>query len=330
MTILVPGGAGYIGSHTVREIVDRGGDAAVVDNLVTGHRRAAHPKARFYQGDIRDRAFLDSVFAKEDVSAVIHFAASSVVPESMRDPLKYYDNNLHGTLVLLQAMLAHGVRDIVFSSTAATYGEPESVPIQESSPANPTNAYGETKLAMEKMIGWAARAADLRFVSLRYFNACGAHPDGSIGEDHRPESHLIPLILQAALGQREKVSVFGDKYPTRDGTCVRDYIHVCDLADAHIAAVKHLADGGAPEIINLGNGAGFTVGEVLAAAREVTGRPIPAEVAPNRPGDPAQLVASNEKARRILGFVPKRPGIADIIADAWKWHSARPEGFGAE
>ena len=327
MTILVPGGAGYIGSHTVYELIERGRDVAVVDSLATGHERAVHPKARFYRGDVRDRAFLDAVFAKESIESVIHFAASSVVPESMADPLKYYDNNLYGTLVLLQAMCAHGCGRIVFSSTAAVYGEPKSVPIPENATTRPTNAYGETKLAMEKMFAWTAQAADLRFVSLRYFNACGAHPGGMIGEDHTPETHLIPILLQVANGKRERVSIFGNAYPTRDGTCVRDYIHVCDLADAHIAAVDYLAAGGASDIFNLGNGVGFTVKEVVETARAVTGQPIPAVVAANRPGDPAQLVASNEKACRILGFSPRRAAIDEIVDSAWKWHHAHPEGF---
>ena len=226
MAILVLGGAGYIGSHTVYELIDAGRDVVVADNLQTGFKAAVHPKARFYQLDIRNRASLDVLFQAEKIDGVIHFAASSQVGESMSDPLKYYDNNLHGTMVLLQAMVAHGVDKIVFSSTAATYGEPEQVPILETDKTVPTNCYGETKLSMEKMMAWTSRAHGLRYVALRYFNACGAHPSGKIGEVHNPETHLIPVILQVPNGQREKLSIFGGDYPTKDGTCVRDYIHV--------------------------------------------------------------------------------------------------------
>ena len=282
MTILVLGGAGYIGSHTVYELIDRGEDVVIIDNLETGHIEAVHEKARFYKGDIRDRGFLDSVFAKEKIDAVIHFAANSLVGESMVDPLKYYDNNLCGTKVLLEAMIAHGIDKIVFSSTAATYGEPERVPILETDKTEPTNTYGETKLSMEKMFKWTAKAHNLRFVSLRYFNACGAHESGKIGEAHNPESHLIPLILQVPNGQRESIAIFGEDYDTKDGTCVRDYIHVTDLAQAHILAVKYLAEGGESNIFNLGNGVGFTVKEVIDSARKVTGHEIKAVVSPRR------------------------------------------------
>lgn len=263
MAILVLGGAGYIGSHTVYELIDAGRDVVVADNLLTGFRAAVHPKARFYQLDIRDRSALDELFTKEKIEGVIHFAASSQVGESMSDPLKYYDNNLHGTMVLLQAMVAHGVDKIVFSSTAATYGEPERVPILETDRTDPTNCYGETKLAMEHMMRWVSRAHGLKYVALRYFNACGAHPSGAIGEAHNPETHLIPLILQVPNGQREKISIFGDDYPTKDGTCIRDYIHVSDLAQAHILALDHLLQGGESDVFNLGNGVGFTVKEVI-------------------------------------------------------------------
>ena len=230
MAILVLGGAGYIGSHTAYELIDNGVDVVIADNLETGHIEAVHPKARFYQGDIRDRAFCDMLFEKEPIEGVIHFAANSLVGESMTKPLKYYDNNLCGTKVLLESMVAHGIDKIVFSSTAATYGEPENIPILETDPTHPTNTYGETKLSMERMFHWVGQAHGLRYVSLRYFNACGAHKSGQIGEAHHPETHLIPLILQVPLGQREQVSIYGDDYDTRDGTCVRDYIHVTDLA----------------------------------------------------------------------------------------------------
>ena len=327
MAILVLGGAGYIGSHTVYELIDAGRDVVVADNLLTGFRAAVHPKARFYELDIRDRKAVDALFEKETIEGVIHFAASSQVGESMVDPLKYYDNNLWGTTVLLQSMVAHGVDKIVFSSTAATYGEPERVPILESDRTEPTNCYGETKLAMERMMSWTSRAHGLRYVALRYFNAAGAHPSGSIGEAHTPETHLIPIILQVPNGQRDKVSIFGGDYPTRDGTCVRDYIHVTDLAQAHILALDYLLAGGENNVFNLGNGVGFTNKEVVEVARSVTGHPIPAEIAPRRAGDPAQLVASSEKAKAVLGWKPKYDDLNTIVATAWKWHQSHPNGY---
>ena len=327
MAILVLGGAGYIGSHTVYELIDAGRDVVVADNLLTGFRAAVHPKARFYHLDIRDRAALDVLFQSEKIDGVIHFAASSQVGESMSDPLKYYDNNLHGTMVLLSAMVAHGVDKIVFSSTAAAYGEPEQVPILETDRTVPTNCYGETKLSMERMMAWVSQAHGLRYVALRYFNAAGAHPSGSIGEAHTPETHLIPIILQVPNGQRDKVSIFGGDYPTRDGTCVRDYIHVTDLAQAHILALDYLLAGGENNVFNLGNGVGFTNKEVVEVARSVTGHPIPAEVAPRRAGDPAQLVASSEKAKAVLGWKPKYDDLNTIVATAWKWHQSHPNGF---
>ena len=327
MTVLVLGGAGYIGSHTVYALIDQGYDVVIVDNLETGHLEAVHEKARFYQGDIRNRAFIDSVFEKEQIDAVIHFAANSLVGESMVNPLKYYDNNLCGTKVLLESMVAHKVGKIVFSSTAATYGEPESVPIVETDRTEPTNTYGETKLSMEKMFKWTSVAHDLKYVSLRYFNACGAHPSGAIGEAHSPETHLIPLILQVPNGQRDFISVFGDDYETKDGTCVRDYIHVCDLAQAHILAVEYLMAGNESNIFNLGNGVGFTVNEVIETARKVTGHPIPAKVEARRAGDPAVLIASSEKAKDILKWNPKYADLEQIIADAWNWHKNHKNGY---
>ena len=323
MAILVLGGAGYIGSHTVYELIGSGADVVVADNLETGHREAVHPQARFYQGDIRSRDFLDRLFQQEAIDAVIHFAANSLVGESMMNPLKYYDNNLCGTKVLLEAMVAHNVRKIVFSSTAATYGEPVNIPILETDPTHPTNTYGETKLAMERMFHWAGKAHGLRYVSLRYFNACGAHKSGKIGEMHQPETHLIPIILQVPLGKRESVSIYGEDYDTRDGTCIRDYIHVTDLAQAHILAVEYLNRGGESDIFNLGNGVGFTVKEVIECARKVTGHPIPAISAPRRAGDPAQLVASSEKAKNILGWNPQYDDLETIIASAWNFHRKR-------
>ena len=317
MAILVLGGAGYIGSHTVYELIDAGRDVVIADNLETGHIEAVHPKAKFYQGDIRNREFVDCVFESEHIDGVIHFAANSLVGESMTNPLKYYDNNLCGTKVLLESMVAHGIDKIVFSSTAATYGEPERVPILETDKTEPTNCYGETKLSMEKMFKWVGKAHGLRFVSLRYFNACGAHVSGKIGEAHNPESHLIPLILQVPNGQREYISIFGDDYDTKDGTCIRDYIHVTDLAQAHILAMDYLMNGGESNIFNLGNGVGFTV----------TGHPIPAKTTPRRAGDPAQLIASSEKARSVLGWHPEHADLEEIIATAWNWHKHHPHGF---
>lgn len=327
MTILVLGGAGYIGSHTVYELIENGEDVAIIDNLQTGHIKAVHPKARFYKGDIRNREFLDSVFAKEKIDAVIHFAAYSLVGESMEKPLKYYENNLCGTKILLDSMVANGINKIVFSSTAATYGEPESLPILETDKTEPTNTYGETKLAMEKMFKWVGRAHNINFVSLRYFNACGAHVSGVIGEDHAVETHLIPLILQVPNNKREHIYIFGDDYNTKDGTCIRDYIHVTDLAQAHILAVKYLRNGGNSDIFNLGNGIGFSVKEVIETARKVTGHPIPAQISPRRAGDPAKLIASSNKARKILGWKPEHAELEEIIATAWNWHKKHPNGY---
>lgn len=327
MTILVLGGAGYIGSHTVYALIEKGVDVVVIDNLETGYIEAVHEKARFYKGDIRDRAFVDSVLDKEKIDAVIHFAANSLVGESMVNPLKYYDNNVNGTKVLLQSMVAHGLDKIVFSSTAATYGEPEKVPILETDRTEPTNTYGETKLAMEKMFKWTDRAHGLKYVSLRYFNACGAHVSGKIGEAHSPETHLIPLILQVPLGQREYISIFGDDYDTSDGTCIRDYIHVTDLAQAHILAVDYLMKGNESNIFNLGNGVGFTVKEVIDTARKVTGHEIPARIAERRAGDPARLIASSDKARQVLLWKPEHADLEEIISTAWNWHKNHPNGY---
>lgn len=327
MAILVLGGAGYIGSHTVFELIDKGEDVVVADNLQTGHRESVHSKARFYKGDIRDEAFLNDLFKKENISSVIHFAANSLVGESMTDPLKYYDNNLYGTMILLKSVISNGIDKIVFSSTAATYGEPESIPILETDKTEPTNTYGETKLSMEKMFKWVSQAHGLRYVSLRYFNACGAHISGKIGEDHSPETHLIPLILQVPNGKREFVSIFGDDYKTKDGTCIRDYIHVTDLAQAHIQAVKYLAEGNKSDIFNLGNGVGFSVNEVIETARKVTGHPIPAKISPRRAGDPAILIASSKKAKNILGWKPKHDSLEEIIETAWRWHKNHPDGY---
>lgn len=327
MAILVTGGAGYIGSHTVAELLEQGKDVVVIDNLQSGHRGALLG-GKLYEGDLRDKELLAKLFAENEIEAVIHFAANSLVGESMKDPVKYYDNNVYGTLCLLEAMNAANVRKIVFSSTAATYGEPEKVPIEETDITNPTNVYGETKLMMERMMAWFDKVLGIKYVALRYFNAAGAHESGKIGEDHNPESHLIPLILQTALGQRPSISVFGDDYNTPDGTCVRDYIHVGDLADAHLRAVDYLLGGGDSDVFNLGNGQGFSVKEVIAKVKEVTGRDFPVVVSPRREGDPAVLIASSDKARSVLGWKPSRQNLDDIIRSAWQWHLNHPDGYG--
>lgn len=327
MRLLVLGGAGYIGSHTAVELLDRGHEVVIADNLITGYKQAVPKEAVFYQGDIRDYNFLNNLFKTEKIDAVIHFAAFSLVGESVTNPLKYYENNLYGTKVLLQAMIDNNVDKIVFSSTAATYGEPENIPILESDRTCPTNPYGETKLAMEKMMKWSANAYQLRYVSLRYFNACGAHKSGKLGEAHNPESHLIPLVLQVPNGKRESVSIYGTDYDTPDGTCIRDYIHVTDLAEAHILAVEYLMQGGESNVFNLGNGVGYSVREVIETARKVTGHPIPAVEIPRRAGDPARLVASGEKAKTVLGWEPKITSLEDIIRSAWVWHSTHPNGY---
>ncbi len=327
MAILVCGGAGYIGSHAVHALIEKGEQVVIVDNLQTGHRGALNPKAKFYEGDIRDASVLDKIFTENKVEAVIHFAANSLVGESMEKPLLYFNNNVYGMQVLLEAMVRHGVDKIVFSSTAAVYGEPKRVPIHEDDETCPTNTYGETKLTMEKMMKWVSRANGVHYVSLRYFNAAGALPDGSIGEDHATETHLIPLILQVPTGRRDHITVFGDDYPTPDGTCLRDYIHVVDLADAHVLALEYLRKGGASDIFNLGNGQGFSVKEMIAAAEKATGRSIKVEIGARRAGDPAQLIASSEKARSVLGWKPQFTDVEQVIGTAWRWHEHHPHGY---
>ena len=327
MAVFVCGGAGYIGSHAVHALIGKGEQVVIADNLQTGHRGALHPQARFYEGDIRDAALLDQIFSENEIDAVIHFAANSLVGESMEKPLLYFNNNVYGMQVLLEAMVRHGIDKIVFSSTAAVYGEPKRVPIREEDETNPTNTYGETKLTMEKMMKWVSRANGIRYVSLRYFNAAGALPDGSIGEDHAAETHLIRLILQVPNGKRDHITVFGNDYPTPDGTCLRDYIHVVDLADAHVRALSYLRKGGASDVFNLGNGQGFSVREIIAAAEKATGRAIKAEIGARRAGDPAQLVASSEKARAVLGWNPVYTDVEQVIGTAWKWHESHPNGY---
>lgn len=327
MNVLVAGGAGYIGSHAVYQLIEQGHNVVVVDSLETGHQDAVHPDANFFHGDIRDLDFLREVFNHQDIDAVVHFAANSLVGESMTDPIKYFDNNVYGTQVLLKAMQEFGVKKIVFSSTAATYGEPETVPITETMPTVPTSTYGETKLTMEKLMHWCQAAHDIRYVSLRYFNVAGARADSVIGEDHQPETHLIPIVLQVALGQRDYITIFGEDYPTEDGSCIRDYIHVEDLIDAHIRALDYLDKGGDSEIFNLGSSQGFSVKEIIKTAREVTGQPIPEQIGERRAGDPSTLIASSDKAKKILGWNPTRTEITRIITDAWHWHSKHPHGY---
>ncbi|MBP2071068.1 MAG: UDP-glucose 4-epimerase [Thermoanaerobacterium sp.] len=326
MSILVCGGAGYIGSHTAYELYKKGEDVVVVDNLITGHKKAVL-EGKLYVGDLRDSEFMDKVFEENDIEAVIDFAAFSLVGESVGKPLDYYENNVYGTMCLLKKLAKYGVKKIVFSSTAATYGEPERIPIKEEDSTVPTNPYGETKLAVEKMLKWCDNAYGIKYVVLRYFNVAGADESGVIGEDHNPETHLIPLILQVPLGKRDCINVFGNDYETKDGTCIRDYIHVTDLADAHILALNKLRRDNSSAIYNLGNGEGFTVNEVIDAARRVTGHPIPAKVVARRPGDPAKLVASSEKIINELGWNPQHDTLEEIIDSAWKWHKSHPNGF---
>ncbi len=327
MAILVLGGAGYIGSHAVDQLITDGQEVVVVDNLLTGHKDAIHKNATFYEGDIRDKAFLTKVFDQEEITGVIHFAASSLVGESVEKPLKYFNNNVYGMQILLEVMQEHDVKHIVFSSTAATYGEPEVSPITETTPTNPKNPYGESKLMMEKMMKWCDEAYGMKFVALRYFNVAGAKKDASIGEDHTPETHLVPIILQVALGQREHLQIFGDDYNTPDGTCIRDYVYVEDLIAAHLLALEYLQKGNESNQFNLGSNNGYSVKEMLDAAREVTGKDIPAIVAPRRAGDPSSLVASAAKAKEVLGWEPKTTEIKEIIRTAWNWHVQHPNGY---
>lgn len=327
MSILVVGGAGYIGSHMVKRLIEQGQEVVVVDNLSTGHRKAVDEKARFYEGDIRNHVFLKGVFDRENIDTVVHFAAFSIVPESMEKPLKYFDNNTAGMVALLEEMRDHDVKRIIFSSTAATYGVPEKSPIEETDRQAPINPYGESKLMMEKIIRWADQAYGIKFVALRYFNVAGAYPDGSIGEDHGPETHLTPIILQVAAGQRDQLKIFGDDYNTPDGTNVRDYVHVLDLVDAHILAINYLKAGNDSDVFNLGSSTGFSVKQMVEAAREVTGEPIPAEIAERRPGDPDSLIAASKKARDVLQWRPQYDDVKEIIQTAWNWKQQHPRGY---
>ncbi len=324
--VLVAGGAGYIGSHTVKELQRREVEVVVLDNLSAGHRAATD--APLVVADLGDRDAVRAALAEHRPRAVVHFAAKCYVGESVEQPAIYYETNVHHTWCLLEELRAAGVRDIVFSSTCATYGEPEVVPIPDDHPQNPINPYGRTKLHMEHMMADYAHAYGMRYAALRYFNAAGAAPDGTIGEDHAPETHLIPLVLEVALGQREAIKIFGNDYPTPDGTCIRDYIHVDDLADAHLRALARLQTVGESFALNLGTGSGFSVKEIIATAREVTGHGISAEVAPRRAGDPAVLVSGGTLAGSMLGWQPARADVGTVIEDAWRFHSAHPQGYG--
>ena len=325
MAVLVTGGAGYIGSHTVAELLKQGEDVIILDNLEKGHKEAVLG-GKFVQADLRSIEQVREVFRENNIEAVIHFAAYIEVGESVADPLKYYNNNVISSLNLLTVMQENGVKMIVFSSTAATYGIPESIPIKETDKTVPINPYGETKLAVEKILKWVDNAYGIKHAVLRYFNACGAHISGAIGEAHSPESHLIPIILQVAQGKRDEIKLFGSDYDTFDGTCVRDYVHVSDLAQAHVLALKHLRNGAQSDIFNLGNGKGFSNRQVVEVAREVTGKPIKAVDAPRRPGDPATLVASSEKAMNVLGWKPEFADLSKIVETAWNWHKNHPKG----
>jgi UDP-glucose 4-epimerase len=324
-TILVTGGAGYIGSHTVKTVERSGYQVIILDNLVYGHQDLVENclGAKLIVGDLKNRSLLDDLFSKYNIEAVIHFAAYAYVGESIVNPAKYYNNNVLGTLTLLDAMLAASVKKLVFSSTCATYGIPQQIPIPEDHSQNPINPYGNSKLMVEKILSDYSAAYNLNYVCFRYFNAAGADKDGFLGEDHQPETHLIPLVLLAALGQKESISVFGTDYPTPDGTCIRDYIHVSDLASAHLLGLEYLLNGGESEIFNLGNGNGFSVKEIIEAVRQITGKQIVVKNCDRRPGDPPALIGSSEKAKEILGWQPRFSDLKQIITHAWQWHQQR-------
>lgn len=324
MKILVTGGAGYIGSITVEQLIKAGESVVVFDNLYQGHRSAVHPEAIFVQGDLADRAAIDAVMVEHQPQAIMHFASHTLVGESMEQPFLYLGQNISNGLNLLQSAVEHNVRRFILSSTANLFDDPEQMPITERERIVPGSPYGESKYILERMLHWLDQIYDFRYAALRYFNAAGASEER--GEDHHPEYHLIPIVLQVALGQRDKIIIFGDDYPTHDGTCVRDYIHIIDLAQAHILALKALDQGS--RVYNLGNGQGFSVKEVIETARQVTGQPIPAEVGPPRPGDPAVLIAGSDKIRQELGWTPSYPDLRSIIESAWKWHQAHPNGYG--
>jgi UDP-glucose 4-epimerase len=326
MAVLVTGGAGYIGSAFVEQLLAAGEEVVVLDDLSRGHRAAVHPKAAFYEGRTGDRALVGRIAAEHRLDACAHFAAFAYVGESVTEPARYFDNNFTQAQVLFETLLAAGVKRVVFSSTCATYGVPARVPIPESHPQWPINPYGWSKLFVERLLESFDRAYGLRFVALRYFNAAGA--TARCGEAHAPETHLVPLVLAAAAGLRPKVSVFGDDYDTPDGTAIRDYIHIEDLGEAHLLALAHLRRGGASRFLNLGNGTGYSVIEVIETARRVTGREVPFEKVGRREGDPPRLVGDATLAREVLGWAPKRPSLEAIVRSAWEWMQAHPEGYG--
>jgi UDP-glucose 4-epimerase len=334
MAILVTGGAGYIGSATVELLRQNGEEVVVLDNLCYGHRAAVDGSTPFYEGDIGDSELVGAIARKHGIEACIHFAAFAYVGESVEQPGKYFENNTAQTLALLESLRAAGTKKFIFSSTCATYGEPQYVPLDEAHPQHPANPYGWSKFMVERILESYDRAYDFKFVALRYFNAAGAMPGdvqaGSTprGEDHDPETHLIPLILQVALDQREQISVFGSDYPTPDGTAIRDYIHIEDLGQAHLLALEHLRRGGQSEFINLGNGAGYSVLEVIEMVRKVSGQEIPTKMEARRAGDPSRLIAKANKAREVLGWQPKHPDLESIIRSAWQWHNTHPHGYG--
>ncbi len=325
MAILVTGGAGYIGSVAVENLRRENETVVVLDSLIYGHRQAVGAGVAFYEGDIGDETLVKKICGEHDIEACMHFSAFTSVGDSVINPKIYFENNVVKTFKLLNVLVENAVKKFIFSSTAAVFGEPQRVPIDETHPQNPANPYGWTKLMVERILHSYDAAYGLKFVALRYFNACGA--SGGLGEDHTPETHLIPLILYAAQGKREAISIFGDDYPTPDGTAIRDYIHISDLSQAHLLALKHLRNGGASEFINLGNGGGYSVKEVVEAARKITGKNIEARIAPRRAGDPSRLVADAKKAREILGWQPQFPEIEKIIESAWLWHEAHPNGY---
>jgi UDP-glucose 4-epimerase len=323
MSVLVTGGAGYIGSVVVEQLIADGEQVVVFDNLHQGHREAVHPRATFVQGDLAQRSAIDDVLARHKPHTVMHFASHTLVGESMQQPFRYLGENITNGLNLLQSMVQHGVKKIILSSTANLFDAPRKMPIDEAEQLVPGSPYGESKFILERMLHWLDKIHNLRYAALRYFNAAGGMPER--GEDHHPELHLIPIVLQVALGQRESLTVFGDDYPTPDGTCVRDYIHVADLAQAHILAMKAIDQQS--RTYNLGNGQGFSIKQVIEAARKITGHAIPYKIGPRRPGDPAVLIASSEKIRKELNWQPKYPDLESIIQSAWDWHKAHPHGY---
>ena len=327
MRVLVIGGAGYIGSVAVKKLIEQNNDVVVLDALYTGHRKAVNSKAKFYQGDIENKFLVSQILRQEKIEAVMHFAAYSLVPESVQKPLKYYDNNVSGMISLLEAMKDAGVNYLVFSSSAATYGIPKKLPITEDSPLNPISPYGETKVIMEKIMHWADKADGIKSIALRYFNVAGAASDGSIGEDHSPETHLIPNILKSAVSGDGKFTIFGNDYDTKDGTNVRDYVQIEDLIDAHLLALKHLVTTNKSDVFNLGTAHGYSNLEILQAARKVTNVEIPYTMGPRRAGDPDSLVADSAKARTILGWEPQHENAEDMMTSAWKWHQNHPQGY---